>query len=39
MMKSDQYIEVLQRGLIPDMQKAFSSGEDIFRQDLAPCYC
>jgi len=38
-MKSDQYIAVLQRRLIPDMQKAFSSGEGIFQQDLAPCHC
>jgi len=30
MMKSDQYIEVLQRRLIPDMQNAFSSGKGIF---------
>jgi len=39
MMKSDQYIEVLQRRLIPDMQKAFSCGEGIFQQNLAPCHC
>jgi len=38
-MKSYQYIEVLQRRLIPDMQKALSSGEGIFQQDLAPCHC
>jgi len=38
-MQSDQSIEVLQRRLIPDMQKAFSSGEGIFQQDLAPCHC
>jgi len=38
-MKSDQYIQVLQRRLIPDMQKAFSSGEGIFQQDLALCHC
>jgi len=31
MMKSDQYIKVLQQRLIPDMQKAFSSGEGIFQ--------
>jgi len=39
MMKSDQYIEVLRRKLIPDMQKAFSGDAGIFQQDLAPCHC
>ena len=38
MMKSDQYIEVIQRRVIPDMQKAFSNGNDTFQQDLAPCH-
>jgi len=39
MMKSDQNIEVVQRRLIPDMQKDFSSGEGVFQQNLAPCHC
>ena len=38
MMKSDQYIEVIQQRVIPDMQKAFSNGNGIFQQDLAPCH-
>ena len=38
MMKSDQYIEVIQQRVIPDMQKAFSSGNGIFQQDLASCH-
>ena len=35
MKKGDQNIEITQRRVIPDMQKAFSDGSSIFQQDLA----
>lgn len=38
MMNSDAYIEVLQRKLIPEMQKQFPNGDGTFQQDLAPCH-
>lgn len=38
MMQSQQYVDVLQRRLLPELQKRFSDGSGIFQQDLAPCH-
>ena len=38
MMKSDQYIQILQRRVVPELQKRFPDGNGIFQQDLAPCH-
>lgn len=38
MMRSPQYIDVIQRNVIQDMRKAFPEGNGVFQQDLAPCH-
>ena len=38
MMRSAQYIDVLEKKAIPDMQRAFPDGSGVFQQDLAPCH-
>ena len=37
-MNADKYIEVIQCKVVKDMERAFSNGEGIFQQDLAPCH-
>ena len=36
MMRSQQYIEVVQRRVIPEMNRLFPDGSGVFQQDLAP---
>ena len=38
MMHSQQYIEVVQRRVIPEMNRLFPDGSGVFQQDLAPCH-
>ena len=38
MMRSAQYIDVIETKAIPEMQKAFPDGSGVFQQDLAPCH-
>ena len=38
MMRSQQYIEVVQRRVIPEMNQLFPDGSGVFQQDLAPCH-
>ena len=38
MMRSPQYIDVIERNVIRDMGKAFPEGRGVFHQDLAPCH-
>ena len=38
MMRSQQYIEVVQRRVIPEMNRLFPDGSGVFQQDLAPCH-
>ena len=38
MMKCDQYIEILSRILIPEMNKTFPDATAIFQHDHAPCH-
>ena len=38
MMRGPQYIEVLQRRVVPELKKRFPDGSGIFQQDLAPCH-
>jgi len=38
MMRSAQYIDVLQKRLVPELEKRFPDGSGIFQQDLAPCH-
>ena len=38
MMCSQQYIEVVQRRVIPEMNRLFPDGSGVFQQDLAPCH-
>ena len=38
MMHSPQYIEVVQRRVIPDMNRFFPDGTGVFQQDLVPCH-
>lgn len=38
MMRSPQYIEVLQRRAVPELKKTFPDGSGVFQQDLAPCH-
>ena len=37
MVNADKYIEVIQRKVMKDMERAFPNG-GIFQQDLAPCH-
>jgi transposase len=37
MMNGDKYIDVLERKLVPELQK-FPAGDAIFQHDLAPCH-
>ena len=37
-MNANKYIEVIQRKMVRDMERAFSNGEGIFQYDLAPCH-
>ena len=36
-MNDDKYIEVIQRKVVRDVERAFANGGRIFQQDLAPC--
>ena len=38
MMRSQQYIEVVQQRVIPEMNRLFPDGSGVFQQDLAPCH-
>ena len=38
MMRSPQYIEILQRRVVPELEKMYPDGSGIFQQDLAPCH-
>lgn len=38
MMRSDQYIDILSRRLVPEMRKTFPLATGIFQHDLAPCH-
>ena len=38
MMRSAQYIDLIEKKAIPDMQKAFPDGSGVFQQVLAPCH-
>ena len=38
MMRSQQYIEVLRRKVLPQLRKLFPDGSGVFQQDLAPCH-
>lgn len=38
MMKSAQYIDVMEKTLIPNMQKVSPHGSVVCQQDLAPCH-
>ena len=37
-MNVDKYIEVIQRKVVEDMERAFPNGGGIFQQDLDPCH-
>ena len=37
-MNTDEYIEVSQRKVVKDMERAFPNGGGIFQQDLASCH-
>jgi len=37
-MRSPQYIEVIQRRVVPKLEKRYPSGSGIFQQDLALCH-
>ena len=37
-MRSAQYMDVIEKKAIPDMQKAFPDGSGVFQQDLAPSH-
>ena len=38
MMHSKQYIEVVQRRVIPEMNRMFPDESGVFQHDLVPCY-
>ena len=38
MMRSQQCIEVVQRRVIPEMNRLFPDGSSVFQLDLAPCH-
>ena len=37
-MNADKYIEVIQREVVKDIERAFPNEGRIFLQDLAPCH-
>ena len=37
-MRSPQYIELLQRKVVPELNRLFLDGSGVFQQDLAPCH-
>lgn len=38
MMRSPQYIEIIRRKVVPELQNRFPDGTGILQQDLAPCH-
>lgn len=38
MLRSEQYINILQRKVVPELKRHFPDGSGIFQQDLAPCH-
>ena len=38
MIKPTKYLEILEKDLVPTMQKSFSDGNGIFQQNNAPCH-
>uniref|UniRef100_A0A2L2YHU5 Transposase, partial n=1 Tax=Parasteatoda tepidariorum TaxID=114398 RepID=A0A2L2YHU5_PARTP len=38
MMRSEQYITILGKKVVPELKKRYPDGTGIFQQDLAPCH-